>query len=326
MPLTKADAARVLSAFDGLPIDAPLTELAEFATATLSLNVSQAANVFPETASQADDDRRVQLERLAASLIARRKQILEKEGRVPNNVICKEMAPIFGRPIYNVGGLASYLAENNESEVFVNRIRQHDAIRGYLAGMGDGFKLESLAAVILERIYENCFATRRVFDQGIDCVSTHSILEVQSWCCGDDLLRRLSRIGERVHIVASCKANEGNTALGTPDTIPPAHVRELIGGWLIQRSDAGMWNRKAGVKLLSPLQLLLATTYRLSDASMSLCRELGVAVWSIPHLVYLLCAHAPASVFPVAGAITSFSEAEMDAWIATTEANRAAVV
>ncbi len=325
MPLTQAAEGQILSGFNNLQIDAPLTELVAFATTTLNLNASQAANIFPETASPADDGRWVQLDRLAALLIARRKEILEKEGRVPNSVICKEADPIFGRPVYNVGGLASYLTDNNEPVEFVDRIRQHDAVRSYLAGMGDGFKLESLAAVILQRIYAHCFATRRAFDQGIDCVSNHAILEVHSWCCGDDLLRNLGRLGERVHIVASCKANEGNTAQGIPATIAPAHVRELIGGWLIQRSDAGMWNRKAGVKLLSPLQLLLATTYRLSDASMSLCRELGVAVWSIPHLIYLLCTHAPQAVFPTASGAAIFSEAEMEVWIATAEADRAAV-
>lgn len=322
MSLTAAARDQVLLAFTQLAIDAPLTELVTFAKATLNLNDSQSNLLFPEDGAPADDDRRVQLDRLAAALIAKRKAVLEQEARIPDFIVCKQEDSLTGYPVYHVGGLASYLIENQEDALFVARIRSHNAIRAFLGSLGDGFKLESLAAVVLKEIYKNCFATKRAFDQGIDCVSTHAILEVHSWCCGEDLNRSLAKLGDSLHVVASCKANEGNTAQGIPDTIPPAHVRELIGGWLIQRSDSGMWNRKAGVKLLAPLQLLLATTYRLSDASMSLCRELGVAVWGVSHLIYLICKHAPPEVFPESNSAVTFSEAEMNLWINTAEADR----
>lgn len=126
-------------------------------------------------------------------------------------------------------------------------------------------------------------------------------MELSNWCCDPDMLLLLRKVGERLHIIASCKANEGNTAGGIPNTISPAHIRELIGAWMIQRSESGMWQQRAGIKILSPLQLLLVTTYRLSDDSLSLCRRMGVAVWGIPELVYLVCRYAPESVFSASG-------------------------
>lgn len=115
-------------------------------------------------------------------------------------------------------------------------------------------------------------------------------------------------------MIASCKANEANLSDEIPATISPAHIRELIGGWLIQRSDAGIWRQAANIKMLSAIQLLLVTTYRLSDESLSLCRDLGVAVWGIPELIYLICKHSPDSVFPCHPSST-FDADGMSNWI-----------
>ena len=101
--------------------------------------------------------------------------------------------------------------------------------------------------------------------------------------------------GEKVFLLASSKAVIG-AAGQQPKLISPAHIRELVGGWVIQRTDTGKW-QKVGIRMLSPVQMILVTTYRLSLDAKAECRNLGIQVWGIPELIYLICLNAPASVF-----------------------------
>jgi hypothetical protein len=319
--LDNAREVQLVASFDNIGLDKPEIELTEFAAMELRLNPSERASLFPELNSPPEDERRVTLALSAASLAARRKKLLEKDGRLPEGVVFMRSSTLLNSPTYYVEGLLAYLARNDEDPLLVGRLRHHAAVRAFVAGIGDGFLLEALASAILGNLYETCYPTQRSFDQGIDCVASSQILKLHSWCCNADVLPEIEHLGERMHIIASCKANEGNAPNGIPATISPAHVRELIGAWLIQRSESGLWTRRAGVKLLSPLQLLLVTTYRFSDASLSMCRDLGVAVWSLTEITFLICRHAPDAVFP-ANAGFAFNQTAMETWLAAADATR----
>ncbi len=318
------DDERVVDAFVALPIDSGSQLLTDFIAVSLNLNASQKAEICPDADSPADDTKRVVLDRIAASLDARRLKVLKEEAKISNAVLTTKPDAAGGKPEYSVMGLLEFLRNSGAQDAFLQRVRLADTIRTYLTGIGDGLKLEAIAAILLKQQYESCRATRRSFDQGVDCFATQPILELESWCCAPDMIATVQKTGEKLHIIASCKANEGNIAGGIPSTISPAHTRELIGAWLIQRSDSGMWQKAAGIKLLSPMQLLLVTTYRLSDDTMQLCRNLGVAVWSITELIYLICRSAPSDVF--APGATTINIDRMEAWIASADADRAVAI
>jgi hypothetical protein len=319
--ISKAEERQIVAAFDDCGYDAPDLEFSDFVTAVLGLNPSQRAALLPDPTTPPGDPRRRVLDQLAALLIAHRTHLLADFAKLPTAVVFKHIDPATKYSSYHIMGLAIYLNHNGEKADFLARVRRSQEVRNYLAGIGDGFKLELLAASIMAELHDSCNPTRRGADQGVDCLAFDAIMEIDTWCCRGEVLAKLDRLGERLHIIASCKANEGNVANGIPNTISPAHVRELIGAWLIQRSAAGLWHTEAGVKLLSPIQLLLVTTYRLSDDSLSQCRKLGVAVWGLPELIYLICRFAPDAVFaPVAG--QAFQAAEADKWVGAMDAMR----
>ena len=315
---------KLVVAFEGIDVDAKPLALTEFVANNLSLNASERAALLPAVETPRDDERRLRLDSVAALLIARREALLHGAGLLPSGVVYEETDLLLDQTEYYVAGLVDYLKRNGAEERFLGRIRQRSAVRSYAASFRDGYKLEALATGLLGEMLEDCYATQKTFDQGVDAFASDRILEIESWCCNGELLSKVSKVGHKLHVIASCKANLGNVSAGTPDTIPPAHVRELIGAWLIQRSAAGLWHRQAGVKLLSPLQLLLVTTYRLSDESLSLCRELGVAVWGMPEIVYLICRFAPDDVFPAAVG-HAFIPAKADKWISTAEIDRVGI-
>jgi hypothetical protein len=308
----------ILAAFDALSYDAPEVELSEFAATALGLNPSQRAALLPDQTAQQNDPRRVTLDRIAALLIARRSRRLADEGIIPSAVVFKRTDTVTRQSSYFASGLATYLMQSGGDPEVLGRVRRSHEARQYLAAIGEGLKLELVAASIMSELHDQCNPTRRGSDQGVDCLAFDGILQLDSWCCSGEVLASLNRLGERLHIIASCKANEGNVAGGVPSTISPAQIRELIGGWLIQRSAEGLWQSVAGIKLLSPIQLLLVTTYRLSDESLSLCRKLGVAVWGLPELTHLVCRFAPAAVFPPASGY-AFVAAEADNWVNTMD-------
>lgn len=111
-----------------------------------------------------------------------------------------------------------------------------------------------------------------------------------------------------------------NGQIDQPDLISAAHIRELVGGWTIQRSSVGKW-QSVGIRMLSPVQMILVTTYRLSLEAKSECRSLGVQIWGIPELIYLICDSAPDSVFDPANN-HAFSTTAFDAWWKVRDQNR----
>jgi hypothetical protein len=307
---------RIVDAFTAMPLDAAKQSLIDFIALTLNLNASQKAEISPDATAPADDPKRVILDRVAASLDAKRARLLKEEARIPSGVLITANDAQGTLREHSVIGLLEFLRNEGKEAVFIERVGQAASIRDYLTGIGDGTKLEALAATLLRKIHSTCHATRRSFDQGVDCLAHEPILPIDSWCSEAEI----KKTEHRLHIVASCKANEGNTPGGIPVTITPAHVRELIGAWLIQRSESGLWQKAAGIKLLSPMQLLLVTTYRLSDDSMQLCRNLGVAVWGIPELIYLICQHAPNAVF--SGPANALVVAEIENWMVAADVVR----
>lgn len=319
--LTAEHRGKLTAALDGIGLDSPEQSLVAFTTAALNLDATKQAEFFPDFGTSADDPKSVWLGHVAATLEAHRKKLIEEHAKVPASVVLKRPTTAGTQHPYSIWGLAAYLGSKNAKPEFVARIRQLEAVRNYLTGIGDGHKLEALAACILRGFCPKSIPTRRGFDQGVDCLAYQDILELERWCCDASVSATADYFGERLHVVASCKANEGNVAGGIPATISPAHVRELIGAWLIQRSNSGRWQKPMQIKSLSPMQLLLVTTYRLSDDSMSLCKELGVAVWGVTELIYLICRTAPENVFPPDNGHL-LDEMAVASWIATADTVR----
>ncbi len=81
-----------------------------------------------------------------------------------------------------------------------------------------------------------------------------------------------------------------------------------------------MW-KPVGIRMLSPVQMILVTTYRLSVAARAECNELGVQVWSIPELIYLVCQWAPDNIFDPVNAYL-FNPAAFRAWWSAREKTR----
>ncbi len=320
--LCPAEEQQLIAAFRSLPIDAPVKTLTEFIGDCLSLNPSQLASITPDSSLTYDslDSKIAYHVQMASILDYQRQSLIRKEARIPPAVLIAEKAPNGAVARYLVLGLCTYLRQNRVEEKFLARLSHHDTIRTFLTNIGDGFKLEALTAALLQQTYPTTYATKKSSDQGVDIFSNKDILEIDSWCCMPDTYATIRKASERLHIIASCKANEGNSSGGIPATITPAHARELIGAWLIQRTGAGIWQQRAGVKLLSPMQLLLITTYRLSDDTLQLCRDLGVAVWSITELIYLICRDGPDQIFPGNGA--SFNSSELETWLEAAGATR----
>jgi hypothetical protein len=160
--------------------------------------------------------------------------------------------------------------------------------------------LEAITAAILAECCDHSRVTKGSGDQGVDGLAWKAFLPLNHFCCP-----RVNPEGaqspfawEKVVVIASSKAHLGNT--DEPELINPAFIRELVGSWIIQRSPVGKWN-DSGILPLSPVQLILATTYRISSPAREECRSLGVQIWSLPELTFLVCGFAPDSVFPPDG-------------------------
>jgi hypothetical protein len=177
--------------------------------------------------------------------------------------------------------------------------------------MQNGHDVEALAAAIMNVQCDYGEATRGSGDQGIDAIGWSELVLIDPFVSDGVHFGNRSTPGEKVFLFASSKAftDGGN---GAPKAINPAHIRELVGGWSIQRSSVGMW-QKVGIRMLSPVQMILVTTYRLSLDAKAECRGLGIQVWGIPELVYLICKSAPVDVFDEANSY-AFSSARFRAW------------
>jgi hypothetical protein len=256
----------------------------DFAASSLAVNPIVAAQLFP------DPDASGHCAINVAVLTKSREILLRDFGRIPNYVVTKNK-----QDKYFVCGINTYLRKYKQDALLIERMSLRNEIRKKLINLKKGHCLEAIAAAILAEHLDYGAATRKGSDQGIDALGRLELMPIPFLFVDGSADIEITP-GENTFVLASSKAVEKPSSSRLP-IINPAHIRELIGGWLIQRGAVGQW-QEIGLKQLSPLQCVLVTTYRLSLEAKSLCRDIGVQVWSIPELVYLICKVAPKSVFP----------------------------
>lgn len=270
-----------------LAFDAPRVTIEAFYAASLGMNAASQLAAFP------DPDPTGQLAIATAHLTQAREEILQVNCDIPSYVVYDDP-----HLVASIAGLGTYLTEKGLAPEVVGRFAHRDSIRSRLRRLTQGHHLEAVGAALMASACSFGRGTRGSGDQGLDALGWKELIEVDTAFSNGTVVLDNDGVGEKVFLLASSKAALSARANATP-LLNPAHIRELVGGWVIQRSPAGMW-RNLGIKMLSPLQMILITTYRLSADAKALCRELGVQVWGIPELIYLICLHAPNTVFDAA--------------------------
>lgn len=304
--LSKRQVSLVRAAVKALPMNATEERVEDFVSRHLGFSAHERGQYF------AGPNGATTLSITVAELTRERETVLRDNCEIPNYMVYEDT-----HGVWQLSGLEYYLSTvqpTRFTDGFRARIPAHRAVRRELMSFHKGHDLEALGATLIEAICGYGEATRGSGDQGIDAIGRKTLLAFhRAFYTGasSPALIDESVPGGNVFILASSKANLGVTA-GAPSSISPAHIRELVGGWLIQRDDVGKW-REAGIRMLSPVQMLLITTYRLSDESINECQRLGVHVWTLPQLIYLVCEHAPAEVFDVARA-NIFVPAKFRTW------------
>lgn len=305
MRLSKDQIRRVTSAAAALADDAPQQSLDNFFGDVLSLSALERATLIPDPDPSLDGSVNV------SELTKARDAILHDDGKIPSYVVYNK--PGSRTPF--ISGIATYLstlaADPHSAPAFLSRLAQRDRVRTELLSFAKGHDLELLAAAIFAKACDFGEATMGSGDQGIDAIAWKELLTVESAFLGGLTgVEALPRPGHKVFFVASSKASIGAGPTGSA-LLNPAHIRELVGGWLIQRSTIAAWGN-FGLQMLSPLQLVLVTSYRLSAESQVECNKLGIQVWGRTELVYLVCRYAPDEVFSNPG--RTFSSAEFKRW------------
>lgn len=313
MTLTTSDIQRVIDSAYTLDVDAPIKSIEDFVGDVLGLNPVQRATAFPDPDPTGVGA--ITISRLTRA----REELLRDKGQVPAFVIFHDK--VANRT--SICGIATYLRfkglPSSCPPDFLLRIATHRSIRSALLEIDKGHKLELVAAAILSSACHFGEATKGSGDQGVDAIAWNHLIHIEDAFIDGLISDNVIRAGHRVMVVASSKAAIGSR---TEDlkVINPAHIRELIGSWLIQRSESAVW-RSFGIQMLTPLQLILVTTYRLSEESKAECQRLGVQVWSVPELVYLICRYAPSEVFPGRTRRT-FSARKFGEWWEEKQASR----
>jgi hypothetical protein len=240
----------------------------------------------------------------AGELTRQRDDHLDNLLQIPPYVV---YADDFGT--WHISGLQPFLRNEDVPEKIVSRLANHATIRSTLQNIRKKHDFEVLAAAIMDGLWNFGVATRGSGDQGIDAIGLRELTDIHLALKIGDVSTKVSFPGEHVFIFASSKVT-AITKRGKPTVIDPPHIRELIGGWVIQRSEQSAW-REFNVKMMSPLQMILVTTYRLSVGSKALCRDIGVQVWGLPQLIFLICAAAPTGVFDAG---YNFNNVEFGRW------------
>lgn len=283
--LTGVQESLLLDTARNLSMNAGAQRVEDFVANALTLNAAQRLILFP------NPDPNGNAAKIIGCLTGQRERILGQEGTIPSYVIWNDgvQGPM-------ISGVVEYLQQLlGGSNRLVQRLPHFRAIRQALFQLQRGHYLEALAAAILDTLCKRGAATRGSGDQGIDAIGWHELIPIhQSFLDGELHSEHLP--GDRVFVLASSKAAQYVTGSRKLTLINPAFIRELVGGWLIQRSPAGAWNAE-GIQLLTPVQLVLATTYRLSAPAKQECRKVGIQVWSTPVLICLVCMAAPDTVF-----------------------------
>lgn len=311
MLLSPTQLATVNNAAASLPDDANELPLEEFMGSVLGLSVVEKASLMPDP-----DPKGIGAINVSEFTKARDLLVCDK-GEVPSYVVYKPK----GQKHYFISGIAAYLSKvpGGHDPSFLERIKSREAVRRALRRLGQGHDLELVAAAVFSKACDYGQATAGSGDQGIDAVAWKELLSIDEafmdGLAGSELLRP----GNRVYFIASSKAMMDAQGVAPLKLISPAHIRELVGSWIIQRSSIGAWTG-LGLQMLTPLQLVLVTTYRLSAEARHDCHKLGVQVWGLPELTYLICRYAPPDVF--SGLAGTFSIKKFNAWWRDKECTR----
>ncbi len=302
MPLFDSSQQNILfTSMENLSLDFQKERIENFVSSKLNLNFQQTNDFLPDPDIQSFRSINISM------LTKKREDVIKIEQRIPNFYIFKE------NDNYYISGLVDYIKNNSpnaSNSTFINKIRFHKEIRNKILSL-KGHNLEALSAQILSEKYKRTsFATRGSGDQGIDVISWYELLSLESWILNDKAGSSI----DKVFILGSSKHTDSNSLIN------PAQIRELVGGWMIQRSEAGKW-KDSGIKTLSPVQLLLISTYRLSDESWELCEKLGVRVWSMPEIIYNICLYSPDNIFSPPQ-FNQFNSNEFDKWWGIADVNR----
>ena len=305
MKFSEQQLEQLQTAASALAFDAPFESVSDFITRVLGLTAADQGAIFEEPESD-------ELLRATNSLTKKQERILLYEGRLPRFVVVvQEDQPD------RIAGLGTGMALLHDDPKLVGRLSHHAEIRAALVALEKGHHLEAVAAAILATAIDNASATMGSGDQGIDafgwqaCLPASPLFSPTPLDCTDIT----PMDWEKVYFLASSKANIGQGA--EPDPINPAFIRELIGGWLLQRTATGKWSR-LGILPLSPVQLVLVTTYRISPSARGECMKLGVQVWALPELIFFVAKYAPDDVF----AGNAFVIDAFNAWWQTKDESR----
>jgi hypothetical protein len=308
MALTAQETRRVIAATRQLPTIHPQERVEDFIGNILTLNQAQLAAYFP------NPDPTSSLQTAVAELTSERERLLRDECVVPDFAVYQDVHKTF-----HIAGLHTYLTTKGVPARLLGRLAHHRVIRTALRRMGDGHNLEALAAAIMNASCDYGEATRGSGDQGIDAIGWKQLVLIDPHFSHGDPSKFQSLPGEKVFLFASSKAFTDNKQ-ARPKLLNPAHIRELVGGWVIQRSSVAKW-QSVGIRMLSPVQMILVTTYRLSEGAKAECRELGIHVWGIPELIYLTCSSAPDVVFDSVNGY-AFSASAFNTWWKNRDVSR----
>ena len=221
-----------------------------------------------------------------------------------------------GFPVYGANGQIGFYSEyNHEHPTILITCRGATCGRINISGPRSYVNGNAMALDDLDEMHPRPIGSG---DQGIDAFGWQGRAYRRALFFHQRLwIARTSRqwIGKKVYFLASSKANIGQGA--EPDPINPAFIRELIGGWLLQRTATGKWSQ-LGILPLSPVQLVLVTTYRISPSARGECMSLGVQVWALPELIFFVAKYAPDDVF----AGNAFVIDAFNAWWQTKDESR----
>lgn len=308
MSLSPKETVQTLMAARQLPLNAPAERVEDFISQVLNLNPIQQAEYFP------GPDPQGLLAVAVANLTGDRERVLRVECAIPTFAVYED-----NLGVYEIAGLSTYLRSKGYDDEFLGRLAHHEQIGVTLRRLERGQHLEALAAAVMYKDLGYGEATQGTGDQGIDAIGWKELIMINAAFSDGSVSVSQVLPGEKVFLFASSKAVIGKIRV-RQKLLNPAHIRELVGGWVIQRSSVGMW-QEVGIRMLSPVQMVLVTTYRLSPGAKSECRGLGIQVWGIPELIYLICKFAPATVFD-AGIGFEFSASAFRSWWKERDLNR----
>jgi hypothetical protein len=308
---TAGQISALKAAARAIPLNSPPVRVTDFISGHFQLNPVQQADLVTTGFAGAT------LAMWVAYITEERKVILDRECALPPFVVYTDA---LGAD--QISGLQPYLTTRGKSPQFVTRIGLHNQIRSALIGLAQGHHLEAIGAAILNGLSVSGRATRGSGDQGIDFIGRRTLVPIDPAFINGSLPEIRALPGDNAFVLGSSKAPRSSAT--TRPLLSPHYVRELIGGWTIQRSQAGLW-REQGIKMMSPVQMVLLTTYQLSADAKRLCNIVGVQLWTLPELISLVCEAAPNNVFQNAAGAPRIMTAAFRTWWMAHHNNRLAV-